>query len=140
MSLTSRFRLLSRGSLVGFFHGFQRQILLFHNPFFLISTKAHQRKDDVDLIEKDGGIDEDKEDIGIEQNERVHLGLGSFAPPRAPVSWINHGGAAGGIALSVLAVMPKEPKKSYYQARLVHPFASQPCAVQDSGIRPRNSD
>ena len=37
---------------------------------------------------------------------------------------IHHGGAAGGLALSVLAVTHKEPKKSCYQARLVHPSAS----------------
>ncbi len=40
-----------------------------------MSTKAHQRKDDVELIEKDGGDDEDKEDTGTGQNKRVRVHL-----------------------------------------------------------------
>ena len=67
--------------------------------------------------------------------------------PRWPrVSNVHHRDVAGGLALSVLAVMHKESMDSRSRESLAIKQDSfillhqQPCAIQDSGIRPRNSD
>ena len=58
---------------------------------------------------------------------------------------LHRGGAAGGLALSVLTVMHKESrlksrKSLAIRQELLILLYQQPCAVQESGIRPRNSD
>ena len=52
------------------------QILLFYNPFFLVLTEAHQRQDDVELVEKDGDDDKYEDNIGTRQKNRVYCGFG----------------------------------------------------------------